>query len=88
MTFLTYRNGNAAIEKRIKAAVAAFYERRGKLPTTLVVHKSELGDARAAVQTLGLGLDVQGSGGCLVPEVWLSELSSMRIDGLEQGHLL
>ncbi len=87
MTFLTYRNGNAPIEERIKKAVADFYKTRGKLPVTLVVHKLEVDDARQAVQALALALEVQGSGGCLAPEVWLSELSAIGED-MKQGRLL
>jgi len=71
--FLTYRNGNGPIESRIKAAVSHFYQANGQLPAGLVVHKSEVDGAQAAVLALGLALEVGGSGGCLVGEVWLQE---------------
>ena len=55
MTFIVYRNGTGPVEQRIKAAALDFCRSRHRLPASIVVHKSEL----------------EGCGGCLVPEVWL-----------------
>jgi len=71
MDFKTYRNGHEGVEERIKAAVTRFYAERGVLPVMIVVHKGEVEEARAAAGELELRVEVQGTGGCLVPEVWL-----------------
>lgn len=70
-TFKSYRNGTSKLEVRIKEAVSHFFKDRGELPAAVVVHRTEMDDAQAAVKTLDLSLEVRGSGGCLVPEIWL-----------------
>ena len=52
---------------RIKTALADFRQSQGTDPAAIVVHASEA----EAAQAMGLGIEVRGSGGCLVPEVWL-----------------
>lgn len=73
-TYQTYRN-SGDLEHRIKLALATFHkEHNGTWPAAVVVHTSELVAALAVVGELGIdGLEVRGSGGCLVPEVWLQE---------------
>lgn len=70
-TFKTYRDGTGSLERRIERAVARFHKDRGRLPAAMIVHSSEVADARTAVQALKLALPVRGSGGCIIPEVWL-----------------
>jgi hypothetical protein len=74
MTYQTYRH-SGDLEHRIKLALASFHkERGGTWPAAVVVHTSELVAALEVVGGLGIdGLEVRGSGGCLVPEVWLQE---------------
>ena len=56
----------------IKAAVADFYRRHRSLPVELVVHKTLVEQAQAALGALDLPRPpVRGAGGCLIPEVWL-----------------
>lgn len=71
-TFIIYRNnGSGELRQRIKQAVTDFYSEWAKLPTAMIVHKSEVADAQAALQALDLALEMRGSGGCLIGEVWL-----------------
>jgi hypothetical protein len=73
VVFMTCRNGKGPMQQRLKAAVALFYKRRGKLPDLIVVNARELSAAQEAAQTLELAVEVRASGGCLVPEVWSGE---------------
>lgn len=70
-TFIAYRNGTEALERRIKLALAAFHKSFGRWPAAVVVPSSEIETAAPLVADLGVGCEVRGSGGCLVPEVWL-----------------
>ena len=72
-TFLTCRNGKGPMQQRLRDAVALFYKQRKRLPDIIVVNASELAEAQAAAKSLKLTIEVQSSGGCLVPEVWLGE---------------
>ena len=65
--------GGGTVEERIKAAVGAFWKREGRLPAGVVVNEEEVEAAQAAREGLGLpaGMGVEGSGGCLVTEVWV-----------------
>ena len=66
--------GKAVGRRRAVQARAggAFWERHGMvLPAAVVVARAEVEQGRAAVKALGLGVEVVGSGGCLVGEVWL-----------------
>jgi hypothetical protein len=71
ITLTTYRNGATDLTDRIAAAVAAFRQDQGRTPAAVVVPKTEFEKARAAVEALGLDVEVRGTGGCLIPEVWL-----------------
>ena len=72
MLFEVDRGGPGEVKVRLARAVEAFCERHGMvLPAAVVVARAEVERARAAVKALGLGLEVVGSGGCLVGEVWL-----------------
>lgn len=67
--FDTYRNGGG-LEERVKEAVGDFHHRYGKLPSLVIVHKSQAGAVREIVRD---GLEVRGLGGCLSNEVWLQK---------------
>jgi len=66
-TYRIYRGGPDDLKGRIKTALADFRQSQGTDPAAIVVHASEA----EAAQAMGLGIEVRGSGGCLVPEVWL-----------------
>jgi hypothetical protein len=72
-TFITCRNGKGQMQQRLKAAVALFYARRGKLPDLIGVHADELDEAQAAAQALDLPDVVCQWGGVLLGEVWPGE---------------
>lgn len=78
MTFIIYRDGGSELRQRIKQAVTDFYSEWAKLPTTMIVHKSEVADAQAALQALDLTLEMRGCGGCLIGEVWLQKNNNER----------
>ena len=61
------------LQALLRQALTDFYRRRGgALPAEIVVHTSLVEQARAALAALDLPqLPVRGSGGCLMPEVWL-----------------
>jgi len=63
-----YRDGHGDVRDRIKTAVREFYRRHNALPVEIVVHKTLVEQAQAALDS---NLPVRGSGGCLKPEVWL-----------------
>jgi hypothetical protein len=70
----TVYRGAENVEARIKAAVKAHYAARGRMPRTMVVPKVELGEAREAAERLELSkVEIVGSGGCLIPEIWLGD---------------
>lgn len=69
--YAVYRDGSGDLESRVKKAVAAFYRQRGALPARIVVNPTEAAAGAEAVKALGLAVPVEGSGGCLIPEVWL-----------------
>jgi len=70
-TYIVYRNGGGAMEARLRAALIDFYKRRGTLPSLIMVHPAELGQAEAACKALEVKHPVAACGGCLIPEVWL-----------------
>lgn len=70
-TLIIFRNGQTDLAARLAAAVAAFRQDRGHAPLAVTVHKTEVTAAQAAVGALGLELEVRGTGGCLISEVWL-----------------
>jgi hypothetical protein len=60
------------LQTRLKQALADFYHRFNTLPAEVVIHKSLVDQAGAALTALDLPrLPLRGSGGCLVGEVWL-----------------
>lgn len=70
-TFIAYRNGTDNLERRIRLALASFRKSFDRWPAAVVVPSSEVAEAMGLVVGLGVGCEVRGSGGCLVPEVWL-----------------
>ena len=65
------RSWNMSLRERIEAALAEYRGESGTTPVGIVVNPREAEAARRVVDDLGLGLEVQAVGGCLVPEVWL-----------------
>ncbi len=76
-TFAIYRAGGD-LQQRIKAVITEYYQRCNAMPRGVTVHTSELDAARKAVLALGWRLEVRASGGCLVPEVWLTNADLAR----------
>ena len=70
-TYLTYRNGNDNLDNLIKEAVTHFHKQYKRPPVVLVVHKTLVGKAKTIKAVTYLNIEVRGSGGCLVGEVWL-----------------
>jgi hypothetical protein len=66
-----YRNGHSDLTERLQEALQDYHARYGRLPGSVVVHKSLVREAVEALAALDLRLHVEGVGGCLVPEVWL-----------------
>jgi len=70
-----HRNGQEKrhdLQAALRQAMTDFYRRHNTLPVEVVVHKTLVEQAQAALRALDLPkLPVRGSGGCLVPEVWL-----------------
>jgi len=66
--------GAENIEARIKAAMQDYYAKHKQMPRSMVVPKVEIGEAREAAERLKLSkVEIVGSGGCLVPEIWLED---------------
>lgn len=80
--YKVYRLGGD-VAQALDKALAAHRERYGD-PAAVTVHPSEVAAARLALDAQGLGLDVAGSGGCLVGEVWLA-LADGDGDAQEEG---
>ena len=72
-TYMVYRPDawGASLQERIRAALDVYRRECGALPAGLVVNPREVGKARRVVADLGLKVEVNALGGCLVPEVWL-----------------
>jgi len=71
MTYHVYR-GHKTLPDLLREALRDYYARHGRLPGSVVVHKSLVREATEALAALELPrLPVKGVGGCLVPEVWL-----------------
>jgi hypothetical protein len=69
--YLVYR-ASGDLTERLREALRDYYARHGRLPGSVVVHKSLVREAMEALAALDLPrLPVKGVGGCLVPEVWL-----------------
>jgi hypothetical protein len=62
-TLTTYRNGATDLTNRIRIAVAAFRQDQGRTPAAVVVSKTEVSAAQAAVKALGLDVE------CAAPAV-------------------
>lgn len=76
-TYIAYRNGSDNLERRIKLALASFRKSFNRWPAAVVVPSSDVDEAVGLMPGLGIkGLGVRGSGGCLVPEVWLEVADS------------
>jgi len=73
-TYVTYRDGKGDLRSLLQAALADFYRRYGgALPVEVVVPRSQVGAAKAAMVVLDLPrLAVRSTGGCLAGEVWLA----------------
>ena len=71
ITYRVYRHPYGALKERLREALRDYYGRHGRLPGSVVVHKSLVREAAEALAALDLRLPVKGVGGCLVPEVWL-----------------
>jgi len=75
-TYMVFRNGNGgdtgSLADLVAAAVIKFYEATGKRATTLRIHPTLLEKARA-LDLAGAGIEgIEGNGGALVGEVWLT----------------
>jgi len=66
--FDSYPNANGNFEEYVKEAVKDFHHRYGKLPSLLIVHKSQVDAVRRLVRD---SLEVRGLGGCSSNEVRL-----------------
>ena len=71
VTYRVYRHPYGDLKERLQEALRDYYARHGRLPGSVVVHKSLVREAAEALAALDLRLPVKGVGGCLVPEVWL-----------------
>lgn len=72
--YLSYRNGSTNLTDRITNALAHFQRSIGASPAALVVNPANLAKASEILQALGLAtLDVIGSGGVALSEVWLQQ---------------
>jgi len=71
ITYRVYRHPYGDLKERLREALRDYYGRHGRLPGSVVVHKSLVREAAEALAALDLRLPVKGVGGCLVPEVWL-----------------
>ncbi len=72
VTYRVYRCQHGDLTERLREALRDYYNRHGRLPPEVVVHKSLAREAADALVALELPrLPVKGMGGCLVPEVWL-----------------
>jgi len=72
VTYRVYRHPYGDLTERLREALRDYYSRHGRLPGSVVVHKSLVREAVEALAALALPrLPVKGVGGCLVPEVWL-----------------
>jgi hypothetical protein len=72
VTYRVYRYPHGDLTERLREALRDYYGRHGRLPGSVVVHKSLVREASEALAALELPrLPVKGVGGCLVPEVWL-----------------
>jgi hypothetical protein len=70
--YRVYRDGRGDLKEWLREALRDYYGRHGRLPGSVVVHKSLVREAAEALAALELPrLPVKGVGGCLVPEVWL-----------------
>jgi len=70
--YRVYRADRGDLTQRLQEALRDYYGRHGRLPGSVVVHKSLVREAAEALAALDLPrLPVEGVGGCLVPEVWL-----------------
>jgi hypothetical protein len=73
VTYRVYRHPYGDLKERLREALRDYYGRHGRLPGSVVVHKSLVREAVEAMAALDLPrLPVKGVGGCLVPEVWLA----------------
>jgi hypothetical protein len=78
--FSTYRNGHhATLGEFIKAALGDYQARSGARPVALVVNPKAEQEAKQALETLGLALDVTSSGGVLLGEVWLQQANTKAV---------
>jgi hypothetical protein len=68
-TMIVYKSGDDNLLARIEAALEAFERKHGARPASVTVNKSEMARAEAMFPWL----EVRGSGGCLVGEVWLEK---------------
>ncbi|MBN1811793.1 MAG: hypothetical protein JXA14_08150 [Anaerolineae bacterium] len=70
--YLVYRNGGEDLAALLGLALADHQGRTTHPLAGIVVHKTAIDRACAALKALGVGdLPVTGGGGCLVGEVWL-----------------
>jgi len=76
------------MQERLRDAIAAFYQDKGRLPAGVVVHQSilasEVEEARLAVKALELNLVIRGNAGPLCGEVWLQVSNSSEKPVLRQ----
>jgi len=71
--FTTYRVGDIGedVALALRRVLDAHRERYGGDPAGVVVNKALIGEARRALEDLGLDLPVATTGGCLLGEMWL-----------------